>query len=159
MLSRQIPRQEIGENHTNLAQPLIRTNSAESTPVFTASHLQNNFYYKATTCWLTSSDSPCSWPGWSLASHESSHLYVLIPLQDCHNPDFWAHCWKNNIPSAPCSEVSGIHTARSIHKGSRDLHTCLEEKIFPTLWRGINYALNVNTRMFLCSHEPGFNSI
>lgn len=30
------------------------------------------------------------WPGWSLASHESSHLHVLIPLQDCSNPYYRA---------------------------------------------------------------------
>lgn len=55
----------------------------------------------------------CCWPGWNLASHESSHLYVLIPPQDCHNPCYWVHSRKTTCLRPRVTVIS--EAARQSH--------------------------------------------
>lgn len=74
---------------------------------------KHNNHRSNRSCLTTADSVSCCWPGWNLASHESSHLYAIIPLQDRFNPwapELTAGRWKNNIPSTVCTDT-GILTA------------------------------------------------
>lgn len=64
---------------------------------------------------------PLHWWGDVLASHDSSHLYVLIPFQDCYNP--YARARLENHELSPVEALQNIREALRSHKTTHHVYT------------------------------------